>query len=78
MPGHGPLMRSEDLKAYVDDLADQAHLVHDPSRTAVEAARILIKEDRYTGLGLPQRLAIPLSVEYRHLDKAPATRICRS
>ncbi|XIG72572.1 MBL fold metallo-hydrolase (plasmid) [Streptomyces sp. SGAir0957] len=75
VPGHGPLMSPEDLKAYVDyldDLADQAYVMHGQGRTAVEAARILIKEDRYTGLGLPERLAITMSTEYRHLEKDSA------
>ncbi|WP_438297262.1 MBL fold metallo-hydrolase [Streptomyces sp. HUAS TT7] len=71
VPGHGPLMTPEDLRAYaayLDDLADQAHLMHRQGHTATEAARILLKEDRYPGLGLPERLAITLSTEYRHLD----------
>ncbi|MEU6349962.1 MBL fold metallo-hydrolase [Streptomyces sp. NPDC047072] len=72
VPGHGPLMTPEDLRAYVgyiDDLADQAYLMHGQGRTAVEAARLLIEEDRYPGLGLPERLVITLSTEYRHLEK---------
>ncbi len=76
VPGHGPLMAPEDLSqyvAYLDDLADQAYLMHGQGRTAVEAARILIKEDRYPGLGLPERLAITLSTEYRHLDHDSTT-----
>lgn len=72
VPGHGPLMTPADLQdyvAYLDDLADQAYVMHGQGRTAVGAARILIKEDRYPGLGLPERLAITLSTEYRHLDQ---------
>lgn len=71
VPGHGPLMTPEQLHshiAYLEDLAEQAHLMHRQGRTAVEAARTLIKEDRHPGLGLPERLAITLSTEYRHLD----------
>ncbi|MEE1931254.1 MBL fold metallo-hydrolase [Streptomyces sp. TRM 70351] len=72
IPGHGQLMTPDDLQeyvAYLDDLAGQASLMHGQGRTAVEAARILIREDRYAGLGLPERLAITLSTEYRHLDQ---------
>ncbi|RSS85501.1 MBL fold metallo-hydrolase [Streptomyces sp. WAC02707] len=72
IPGHGPLMTAaslQDYVAYLDDLADQAYVMHGQGRTAVEAARILIKEDRYPGLGLPERLAITLSTEYRHLNQ---------
>ncbi|MFE0774323.1 MBL fold metallo-hydrolase [Streptomyces sp. NPDC058861] len=72
VPGHGPLMTAaglQDYVAYLDDLADQAYVMHGQGRTAVEAARILIKEDRYPGLGLPERLAITLSTEYRHLNQ---------
>ncbi|WP_331736169.1 MBL fold metallo-hydrolase (plasmid) [Streptomyces xanthophaeus] len=75
VPGHGPLMSPDDLRtyiAYLDDLSDQAYLMHGQGRTAVEAARILIKEDRYPGLGLPERLAITLSTEFRHLDQDSA------
>ncbi|MFC8349562.1 MBL fold metallo-hydrolase [Streptomyces sp. NPDC057280] len=71
VPGHGPLMTPDDLHDYVtylDDLADQAYVMHGQGRSAIEAARILIKEDRYPGLGLPERLAITLSTEYRHLN----------
>ncbi|MFF6979414.1 MBL fold metallo-hydrolase [Streptomyces sp. NPDC008343] len=75
VPGHGPLMTPDDLQgyvAYLDDLADQAYLMHGQGRPAVEAARILIKENRYPGLGLPERLAITLSTEYRHLEQDSA------
>lgn len=75
VPGHGPLMTLEDLRKhadYLDDLADQASLLHGQGHTAIEAARILLKEGRYAGLGLPERLAITLSTEYRHLDNDPA------
>ncbi|MEU8589523.1 MBL fold metallo-hydrolase [Streptomyces sp. NPDC048664] len=72
VPGHGPVMTPIDLRThatYLDDLAHQAHVMHRQGRTAVEAARTLIEEDRYPGLGLPERLAITLSTEYRHLDQ---------
>jgi hypothetical protein len=55
--------------AYLDDLADQALLLHGQGKTAMEAARILIDENRYPGLGLPERLAITLSTEFRHLNE---------
>ncbi|MFD8731463.1 MBL fold metallo-hydrolase [Streptomyces sp. NPDC059611] len=75
VPGHGPLMRPDDLRTYIsylDDLSNQALVMHGQGRTAVEAARILIKEGRYRGLGLPERLAITLSTEFRHLDQDSA------
>jgi len=76
VPGHGPLMTPEGLReyiAYLDDLTDQAYLLHGQGRTAVEAAQILLKEGRYPHLGLPERLAITLSTEYRHLNDDSAT-----
>jgi len=72
VPGHGPLMTPEQLRtyiAYLDDLSDQALLLHGQGKTPIEAARILIDEDRYPGLGLPERLAITLSTEFRHLNQ---------
>jgi glyoxylase-like metal-dependent hydrolase (beta-lactamase superfamily II) len=72
VPGHGPLMTPDALRtyiAYLDDLADQALLLHGQGKTAMEAARILIDENRYPGLGLPERLAITLSTEFRHLNE---------
>ncbi|MFD7898929.1 MBL fold metallo-hydrolase [Streptomyces sp. NPDC059743] len=71
VPGHGPLMTPDELRAYIaylDDLSDQAYLMHGQGKSAVEAAQILVAEDRYAGLGLPERLAITLSTEFRHLD----------
>ncbi|SEE51694.1 Glyoxylase, beta-lactamase superfamily II [Streptomyces sp. 3213] len=72
VPGHGPLMTPGQLRtyiAYLDDLSDQALLLHGQGKTPIEAARILIDEDRYPGLGLPERLAITLSTEFRHLNQ---------
>ncbi|MEU5958169.1 MBL fold metallo-hydrolase [Streptomyces sp. NPDC047525] len=72
VPGHGPVMTPGDLRehvSYLDDLANQARLLHDQGRNSNDAARILIKEGRYAGLGLPERLVISLSTEYRHLDQ---------
>ncbi|MFF1297249.1 MULTISPECIES: MBL fold metallo-hydrolase [unclassified Streptomyces] len=72
VPGHGPLMTPDDLRKYIsylDDLADQALLLHGQGKTALEAAHILIEENRYSGLCLPERLAITLSTEFRHLDQ---------
>ncbi|MEU6488249.1 MBL fold metallo-hydrolase [Streptomyces sp. NPDC046887] len=71
VPGHGPLLTPDGLRehlGYLDDLAAQARLLHGQGRSAPEAARLLIAEDRYPGLGLPERLAISLSTEFRHLD----------
>ncbi|MFI6688404.1 MBL fold metallo-hydrolase [Streptomyces sp. NPDC050485] len=76
VPGHGPLMTPAEVRtylAYLDDLADQADVMHAQGRTAIEAVRILLKEDRYPGLGLPERLAITLGTEFRHLDGGSAT-----
>ncbi|MFF9458048.1 hypothetical protein [Streptomyces flaveolus] len=72
VPGHGPLMTPDDLHDYVahlEDLPDQACVMHGDGQTSVEAARILIKEDRYPSLGLPERLATTFSTEFRHLDR---------
>ncbi|MFJ9899092.1 MBL fold metallo-hydrolase [Streptomyces sp. NPDC091280] len=75
VPGHGPLMTPDQLRTYIsylDDLSDQALLLHGQGKTPIEAAHILIDEDRYPGLGLPERLAITLSTEFRHLDRDTA------
>ncbi|MEV6042363.1 MBL fold metallo-hydrolase [Streptomyces xanthochromogenes] len=75
VPGHGPLMRPDELRsyiAYLNDLADNADVMHAQGRTSIEAVRILLDEDRYPGLGLPERLAITLGTEYRHLDGGSA------
>ncbi|MEV0742402.1 MBL fold metallo-hydrolase [Streptomyces sp. NPDC050549] len=72
VPGHGPLLTPDQLRtymAYLDELSDQALLLHGQGKTPIEAARILIDEDRYPGLGLPERLAITLSTEFRHLNQ---------
>ncbi|WP_328373131.1 MBL fold metallo-hydrolase (plasmid) [Streptomyces sp. NBC_00445] len=71
VPGHGPILAPDGLRShisYLDDLADQALLMHGQGKTAIEAAHILIGEDRYPDLGLPERLAITLATEFRHLS----------
>ncbi|MEU9192712.1 MBL fold metallo-hydrolase [Streptomyces hundungensis] len=75
VPGHGPVMTPDGLRAYMaylDDLADQAATMYAQGRTSSEAVRILIKEGRYPGLGLPERLAITLGTEFRHLSEDSA------
>ncbi|MGW2482622.1 MBL fold metallo-hydrolase [Streptomyces sp. NPDC001571] len=72
VPGHGPIMNVDALRthqAYLDDLVGQAQLLHAQGRTAADAVRILLKEGRYPGLGLPERLAITLGTEFRHLSQ---------
>ncbi|WP_331721327.1 MBL fold metallo-hydrolase [Streptomyces sp. NBC_00212] len=72
VPGHGPLMTPDALReyiAYLDDLSDHADVMHAQGRTSIEAVHILLKEGRYPGLGLPERLAITLGTEFRHLDR---------
>ncbi|MER0449925.1 MBL fold metallo-hydrolase [Streptomyces sp. Edi4] len=76
VPGHGPLMTPDALRdhvAYLDDLAEQAALLHAQGLTALEAARVLLKEDRYPGLALPERLAITLGTEFHHLREDSST-----
>ncbi|MFB7598685.1 MBL fold metallo-hydrolase [Streptomyces sp. NPDC056160] len=71
VPGHGPLLDQGGLRehiAYLDDLADHALLLHGQGKTPVKAAQILLNEGRYPGMGLPERLAITLAAEWRHLD----------
>ncbi|WP_256103686.1 MBL fold metallo-hydrolase [Streptomyces sp. ODS05-4] len=71
VPGHGPLLTADGLRSYLgylDDLAAQARVAHGRGMSALETAHRLIEEDRYPGLGLPERLAITLSTEFRHLD----------
>lgn len=71
VPGHGPVLNPGGLIAYIEyleDLAGQALLMHGQGRTPVEAAEILIDEDRYPGLGLAERMAITLAGEWRHLN----------
>lgn len=71
VPGHGPLMTQDDLRAHIDYLGwvrDQARQLHARGVPATNAALHLIESGRYPGLGLPERLAITLSTEYRHLE----------
>lgn len=71
VPGHGPLLDQDGLRehiAYLDELADHALVLHGQGKTAVEAAQILLDEGRWPDLGLPERLAITLAAEWRHLD----------
>ena len=71
VPGHGPLMTPADLHAHIDYLSwvrDHARTLHAQGVPAQAAAVHLIDSGRYAGLGLPERLAITVSTEYRHLE----------
>ncbi|QMU77709.1 MBL fold metallo-hydrolase [Streptacidiphilus sp. PB12-B1b] len=70
VPGHGPLMTPADLRGHIDYLRwvrDGAHRLHALGVPAQSAALQLIDSGRYPGLGLPERLAITVATEYRHL-----------
>jgi cyclase len=71
VPGHGPLMTPADLRGHVDYLSwvrDRARELHARGVPALNAAGQLIDSGRYARLGLPERLAITVSTEYRHLE----------
>ena len=71
VPGHGPLMTPADLRDYIDYLGwvrDRAREFHARGVPAATAAVQLIDSGRYPRLGLPERLAITVATEYRHLE----------
>jgi cyclase len=71
VPGHGPLQDAAGVRAhlaYLDELAGYAAERHAAGASAEQAARELIAAGRWPELGLPERLAIVLAVEYRHLE----------
>ncbi|MET9365057.1 MBL fold metallo-hydrolase [Streptomyces sp. NPDC006632] len=75
VPGHGPLLDQDGLRThiqYLADLAEQARELHARGCTPTTAAQHLIREKRYPGLGLEERLAITLGSEFRHLNNDPA------
>ena len=76
VPGHGPLMTRAGLRAHIDYLGwvrDRARELHARGVTALDAAVQLIDSGRYARLGLPERLAITVSTEYRHLEGRTGT-----
>ncbi|MGW3287882.1 MBL fold metallo-hydrolase [Streptomyces sp. NPDC001002] len=71
IPGHGPLMTPQDVRAYVDYLRELEALVHAHHAAGVpatEAAADILATGFYDHLGLPERVVILTAVEYRHLD----------
>jgi glyoxylase-like metal-dependent hydrolase (beta-lactamase superfamily II) len=71
VPGHGPVQDPAGIRAhlaYLEELRGYAAERHAAGVGAEEAARQLIAAERWPGLGLPERLAISLATEYRHLD----------
>lgn len=70
VPGHGPVLDRSGVHAHIqhlDYLRQRAHDLHQAGVPALDAARQIIREDRYH-LGLPERLVVTIGSEYRHLD----------
>ncbi|MFD9793413.1 MBL fold metallo-hydrolase [Streptomyces sp. NPDC059070] len=71
VPGHGPLLGPDDVRAYMAYLAelrDRVHELHRAGTGVEEASRVVLRELRRPELGLWERLAVLTAVEYRHLD----------
>ncbi|MGW0782744.1 MBL fold metallo-hydrolase [Streptomyces sp. NPDC002913] len=71
VPGHGPVLDPAGVREHIGYLAyvrERAHALHAAGVPALEAARRVIREDRYPALGLPERLVVTIGSEYRHLD----------
>ena len=76
VPGHGPVLTPAGLRSHLDYLGwvrDRAHQLHTQGVPAASAAVHLIDSGRYAGLGLPERLAITIATEYRHLEGRTGT-----
>jgi cyclase len=74
VPGHGPVLDRAGVHAHRDYLCylrDSVQRLHALGVPAQEAARRLVAERRYPHLHLPERLAITVALQYRHLDDAP-------
>lgn len=70
IPGHGPALDPEGLRAHVNYLRDLEGLIHERHArglTAYEAADDILGRGFHPQLGLAERLVILCAVEYRHL-----------
>ena len=71
VPGHGPVLDRAGVRAHMDYLGyvrERAHERHRAGVPSPQAAREIIAEGRFPELGLPERLAVTVATEYRHLD----------
>jgi glyoxylase-like metal-dependent hydrolase (beta-lactamase superfamily II) len=71
VPGHGPVLNAAGVKehiGYLEYVAERSQAFHAAGVPAAEAARRVIAEGNYPELGLPERLVITISSEYRVLD----------
>lgn len=71
VPGHGPLMGQDEVRAYMaylEEVRGRVHELHRAGTGVEEASRVVLRELRRPGLGLWERLAVLTAVEYRHLD----------
>ncbi|MFE9428618.1 MBL fold metallo-hydrolase [Kitasatospora sp. NPDC006697] len=71
VPGHGPVLDRAGVRQhmdYLEHLAERAAALHQQGLTALEAAHRIAAERRYPALGLPERMAVTITSEYRHLD----------
>ncbi|MCG6496602.1 MBL fold metallo-hydrolase [Kitasatospora sp. A2-31] len=78
VPGHGPVLDRSGVQAHIAYLAhvrERAHALHAEGTPALDAARRIIAEQRYPELGLPERLVLTVSAEYRHLDGSAAPNV---
>ncbi|MEY9849688.1 MBL fold metallo-hydrolase [Streptacidiphilus sp. MAP5-3] len=74
VPGHGPVVDRAGVHTHRDYLCwlrDGVHRLHGLGVPAAEAARRLLQENRDPALHLPERLAITVPMQYRHLDGTP-------
>ncbi|MFF1478082.1 MBL fold metallo-hydrolase [Streptomyces sp. NPDC058301] len=71
IPGHGPIVGTDELRDYQQYLQDLEGAIHDGharGHSAQHTAEQLMRADFYAHLGLEERLMITTAVEYRHLD----------
>ncbi|UNS99176.1 MBL fold metallo-hydrolase [Streptomyces tubbatahanensis] len=74
VPGHGPVLDPDGLRAHIDYLAhlrERAHALHGRGVSALDAARAVADEARRPELALVERLVVTIGSEYRHLDGTP-------
>ncbi|MEU7581268.1 MBL fold metallo-hydrolase [Streptomyces sp. NPDC041068] len=70
VPGHGPVVGPDAVRSYMAYLRELEGLVHDGyarGLSAYEAASEILAAGFHAHLGIPERIVILASVEYRHL-----------
>lgn len=80
VPGHGPVLTPAGVRehiVYLEYVRERAHAFHAAGVPALEAARRVIRENRFPALGLPERLVVTIGSEYRTLDGSELPGVLR-